>query len=160
MHGVLSLYGRIPASSKETSGLLTQTQFVYWLQRHVLRKAGRIRTLPIDGIDMLQPFRRPCFPNNGIGTGIVAEHNLENSVSASLHCRHDDVIKWKHFPRYWSFVQGSHRWIPLTKASDAELWYFLWSAPWINSWVNNRGAGDLRCHRAHYDVIVMGNSAV
>ena len=21
------------------------------------------------------------------------------------------------------------RWIPLTKASDAELWYFLWSAP-------------------------------
>ena len=23
----------------------------------------------------------------------------------------------------------SHRWIPLTKASDAELWCFLWSAP-------------------------------
>ena len=22
-----------------------------------------------------------------------------------------------------------NRWIPLTKASDAELWYFLWSAP-------------------------------
>ena len=22
-----------------------------------------------------------------------------------------------------------HRWIPLTKASDAELWYFLWSTP-------------------------------
>ena len=22
-----------------------------------------------------------------------------------------------------------HRWIPLTKASDAELWYFLWCAP-------------------------------
>ena len=22
-----------------------------------------------------------------------------------------------------------HRWIPLTMASDAELWYFLWSAP-------------------------------
>ena len=22
-----------------------------------------------------------------------------------------------------------HRWIPLTKASDAKLWYFLWSAP-------------------------------
>ena len=26
---------------------------------------------------------------------------------------------------------------------------------WINSWVNNRGAGDLRHHHAHYDVIVM-----
>ena len=22
---------------------------------------------------------------------------------------HDDVIKWKHFPRYWPFVQGIHR---------------------------------------------------
>ena len=26
---------------------------------------------------------------------------------------------------------------------------------WINAWVNNREAGDLRRHRAHYDVIVM-----
>ena len=23
---------------------------------------------------------------------------------------HDDVIKWEHFPRYWSFVRGIHRW--------------------------------------------------
>ena len=70
---------------------------------------------------------------------------------------HDDVIKWKHFPRYWPFVLEftGPRWIPLTKASDAELWCFLWSAPWINSWVNNREVGDLRRHRAHYDVIVM-----
>ena len=41
------------------------------------------------------------------------------------------------------------RWIPLTKASDAELRCFLWS------WINNREAGDLRRHRAHYDVTVM-----
>ena len=26
---------------------------------------------------------------------------------------------------------------------------------WINSWVNNREAGDLRCYCAHYDVTVM-----
>ena len=26
---------------------------------------------------------------------------------------------------------------------------------WINGWVNNRGAGDLRRHRGHYDVMVM-----
>ena len=44
---------------------------------------------------------------------------------------HDDVTKWKHFPRYWPFMRGIHRsrWIPRTKASDAELWCFLWSAP-------------------------------
>ena len=41
------------------------------------------------------------------------------------------------------------------KASDAELWCFLWSAPWIKGWVHNREAGDLRRNRAHYDVIVM-----
>ena len=46
----------------------------------------------------------------------------------------------------------SHRWIPLTKASDAELRCLLW----INGWVNNYEAGDLRCHRTHYDVTVMG----
>ena len=69
---------------------------------------------------------------------------------------HDDVIKGKHFPRYLPYVRGIHRWIPRTKASNAELWCFLWSAPdWIHGWVNNREACDLRRHRAHYDIIVM-----
>ena len=48
-----------------------------------------------------------------------------------------------------------HRWIPFTKASDSELWCFIWCAPWINGRVNNREAGDLRRHRHHYDVTVM-----
>ena len=43
-----------------------------------------------------------------------------------------------------------HRWVPHTKACDAELWCFLW-----NGWVNNREAGDLRRHRAHYNFTVM-----
>ena len=47
------------------------------------------------------------------------------------------------------------RWIPHTKASDAELWCFSLICTRINGWVNNREAGDLRRHRAHYDVIVM-----
>ena len=51
-----------------------------------------------------------------------------------------------------------HRWIPCTKASNAELWCFLWSAPWINGWANNREAGDLIRHRTRYDVIVMKRS--
>ena len=32
---------------------------------------------------------------------------------------------------------------------------FSFICAWINSWVNNRKAGDLRRHRAYYDVIVM-----
>ena len=44
------------------------------------------------------------------------------------------------------------RWIPLTKASDAELSLICAS---INGWVNNREAGDVRRYRAHYDGIVV-----
>ena len=54
------------------------------------------------------------------------KHDKDNLVSPIFH---DDVIKWKHFPRYWPFVRGIHRWIPHTKASDAELWCFVWSVP-------------------------------
>ena len=41
---------------------------------------------------------------------------------------HDDVIKWKHFPRYWPFVLVIH-WSPVNspnKATGAEFWCFLW----------------------------------
>ena len=31
-----------------------------------------------------------------------------NKTKATLWV-HDDVIKWKHFPRYWPFVRGIHR---------------------------------------------------
>ena len=70
---------------------------------------------------------------------------------------HHDVIKRKHFPCYWPFVWGIHR-LPVnspTKASAAELWCYLKSV-WTISWANNVDAGDLRRHRAHHDVIVMG----
>ena len=63
--------------------------------------------------------------------------------------------KWKNFPRYWPLCGEftGHQWIPLPKASDAKLWCFF-ICGWINGWINNREAGDLSRHRAHYDVIV------
>ena len=70
---------------------------------------------------------------------------------------HDDVIKWKHFPRYWPFVRGIHR-SPVNSPHKGQwrgaLMFTLICAR-INGWVNNREAGDLRRYRAHYDVIVM-----
>ena len=70
---------------------------------------------------------------------------------------HDDVIKWKHFPRYWPFVQGIHR-SPVNSSHKGQwrraLMFSLICA-WINHWVNKGEAGDLRCYRGHYDVIVM-----
>ena len=63
----------------------------------------------------------------------------------------------KHFPRYWPFVRGIHR-SPVNSSHKGQwrgaLMFSLICA-WINSWVNNHEAGDLRRHRANYDVMVM-----
>ena len=67
--------------------------------------------------------------------------------------RHDDVIKWKHFPRYWPFVLGIHRSPHKDQWRGAMMFSLI--CVWINDWVNNREAGDLRHYRAHYDVSVM-----
>ena len=70
---------------------------------------------------------------------------------------HDDVIKWKHFPRYWPFVRGIHR-SPVNSQhkgqSHGALMFSLICA-WINAWVNNGEAGDLIRYRASYAVFVM-----
>ena len=66
-------------------------------------------------------------------------------------------MKWRNFPRYWSFVRGIHR--SSVNSSHKGQWrgalVFSLICVWINGWVNNREAGDLIRHRGHYDVIVM-----
>ena len=73
---------------------------------------------------------------------------------------HDDVIKPKHFPLCWPFVLGIHL-LPVDSPHKG-LWrgalMFYLICAWIIAWVNNREAGDLRRHRAHYDVTVMDTS--
>ena len=77
-----------------------------------------------------------------------------------FHClsfRHDDVIKWKHLTRYWPFVREIH-WSPMNSPHKGQwrgaLMFSLICA-WIIGRVNNRVPGDLRCHRANYDVTVV-----
>ena len=60
---------------------------------------------------------------------------------------HDDVIKWKHIPRYWHFMWGIHR-SPVNSPHIGQLHgailfsvavlllLLIWA--WINGWVNNR----------------------
>ena len=64
---------------------------------------------------------------------------------------YDDVIKWKHFPRYWPFGRGIHRPVVNSphKGQGRETLMFSLICAWINVWVNNR---------AHYDVTVMQTS--
>ena len=70
---------------------------------------------------------------------------------------HDDVIKWKHFLRYWPFVRRIHR-SPVNSPHKGQ-WrgalMFSLICVWINDWINNGEAGDLRRYRIHYDVTVM-----
>ena len=53
-----------------------------------------------------------------------------------------------------------HRWIPPRKGQWRGVLMFSLICAWINGWVNNRQAGDLRRHHAHYDVNVMHSSDV
>ena len=72
---------------------------------------------------------------------------------------------WRHqkenFPRYWPSVWGIPR-SPVNSPHKGQWQEALMLSliyPWINGWVNNREAGDLRCHGTHYDVIVMEYSS-
>ena len=65
---------------------------------------------------------------------------------ASFCCRcigiHDDVIKWKHFPRYWPFVRGIHR--PPANSLHKGQWrgtlmFYLICA--LNKRLNNQSGG-------------------
>ena len=81
-------------------------------------------------------------------------NTLVKPSRVNLLTAHDDVIKWKHFPRYWPFVRGIHR-SPVNSLHKGQwrgaLMFSLICA-WINGWINNREAGDLRRYPAHYDV--------
>ena len=74
-----------------------------------------------------------------------------------MYAIHDDVINWKPFPRYWPFVRIIHQ--SPAKSPHKGHWHgallFSLIHAWINDWVNNREAGDLRRHRPHYDVTVI-----
>ena len=62
-------------------------------------------------------------------------------------------------PLYEEFT--GHRWSPVTNASDTELWWVFLRLRLNKRLSKNRDAGDLRRHRAHYDVtvIVIGYSS-
>ena len=75
---------------------------------------------------------------------------------------YDDVIKCKHFPCYWLFVLGIHRVTVNSphKGQWSRALIFSLVYAWTNAWVNNRGAGDLRRHRVHYNVTAMSSPQI
>ena len=98
---------------------------------------------------------RHCF--NSWLYALYRRHTITRVTEDADHWHHDDVIKWKHFPRNWPFVRGNHR-SPVNsphKGQWRRALMFSLIYVCINDWVNNREAGDLRRYLAHCDVIVM-----
>ena len=99
-------------------------------------------------VDPFIPYSRRQWRNRMLLLGVY--HQKSSWI-------HDDVIKWKYFPRYWPFVRGIHR-SPVNSPHKGQ-WrgtlVFPLICAWINDWVNNREAGDLRRYRAHYNVTAM-----
>ena len=83
---------------------------------------------------------------------VVPEAGIDDTMTSSIG---------NIFPRYWPFVRGIHR-SPVNSPHKGQ-WHgaliFSLICAWINGWVNKREAGDLRRHRAHYDVIVMAGTS-
>ena len=72
-----------------------------------------------------------CVPTS---TAIWLNCRWSYYIDAKLHhadkksgSRHQMLAFIRYRPLWWKSI--GHRWIPLTKASDAELWCFLCSAP-------------------------------
>ena len=93
-----------------------------------------------------QKVSKPCITDplwgKSIGDRWFLSHNWMRT--------HDDVIKWKHFPRYWPFVRGIYR-SPVNSPHQGQ-WrgalVFSLICAWTNFWASKRDAGDLRRHRA------------
>ena len=92
---------------------------------------------------MIRGRKKFCQYKNSHGQGVLVRN-------------HDDVIKWNIF-RVTALCEGnspatgefpSQR--PVTRSFDV-----LFDMRWINGWVNNRVAGDLRRNHADYDVTEM-----
>ena len=94
-------------------------------------------------------------PRDMAAAGFFYESTNEWKI-AKTHM-HDDVIKWKHFPRYWPFVRGIH-W-SLVNSHHKGQWrgalMFSLKCTWTIGWANNRDAPGLRRLGAHYDVTII-----
>ena len=117
----------------------------------------------VDTCILIEDSRPSIGLDNGlrrIGDKPLSEPMLNRFTDAYMRVYrgdHDDVIKWKHFPRNWPFVRRIPR-SPVNSPHKGQwrgaLMFTLICAR-INGWVSTREAGDLRRYRPHFDVIVM-----
>ena len=89
----------------------------------------------LEWYDFITTFHLYEYISHDIRKSLIRKISQETSTCEYQKCytwvqnAHDDVIKWKHFPHYCIPHFPYHRSLVNsgTKASDAELWCFLWS---------------------------------
>ena len=131
-------------------GLLPDTQSCgLRMRRECRERFPRHNCLAIPTCITARTWRTWCFP--GLLTSGFLRSRCRGKRSRHSGCisgkrpivfftfLYDDVIKWKHFPRYWPFVRGIHRW-PVNSPHKGQwrgaLMFSLIYA-WINDWVNS-----------------------
>ena len=127
----------------------------YKTSQNIFVKFGHLETILVK-----QNTRYSNYMTHGHSAYKAAMSLIRISINIVLTMLHYDVIKWKHLPRYRPFVRGIHK--PLMDFPHKEQWQgalmFSLIYDWTKSWANNRDAGDLGPHCAHYDVGVLRNS--
>ena len=75
-----------------------------------------------------------------------------------FRCDTHITLQWKSSSSWWRHQMETIHWSPVNSPHKGQ-WrgalMFSLICIWINGWVNNCEAGDLRHHRAYYNVIVM-----
>ena len=80
---------------------------------------------------IIHQFPENPFLKNTAAIFQVSSYNVPMTLAVDCDSQHDDVTNGNIFRvtgHLWVESTG-HRWISLTNASDAEFWYFRWSAP-------------------------------
>ena len=105
----------------------------------------------IHGIRYPPPPLPPAYMTRNLGY-----KNIGNRFANHTALSHDDVIKWKHFPRYWPLWGESigHRWILSQRAVARSCDVFFDLHP-NKRFGKNQDASDLRRTGAHYYVTVI-----
>ena len=138
----------IHVNEKVTQSALLNEMLIY--VRVLIKRVLLFEPLS-DELEFTQTYGEITFTIN------VSVVKLHLAILVFFIPEHDDVIKWKHFPRYWPFARGIHQ-SPVNSTHKGR-WrgglMFSLIRVWISGGLNNREAGDLRRHRAHYDVTEM-----
>ena len=115
-----------------------------WWRHHIVEMGFLIRyILLMINLCLTSPKLNSVVKCRVLPTSFQNWHKVHNTAKlifvekVSFICRvnilvrddHDDVIKWKHFPRYWPFVRGIHRW-PVKSPHKGQWRGAFWCVFW------------------------------